>query len=256
MAVPEATDDSTPRHGLHVVCQEGDGPQIVIVHGGLDRASSFGRVARQLRGHRLIRYDRRGYGRSRAAGTASLEGHSQDLIEVMGDRPSVLVGHSLGGVVCLLAATRRPELVTTVIAYEAPTPWLDWWPGGHAPPRDPGDEAEAFMRRMIGDDLWQRLPERTRSDRRAEGPALRLDMASIRGPGAPLDVSVFPVPLISAAGSESTWWHLRGAQALAEAAPQGSYEEITGAGHGIHLTHARLFSELIARVVPRSGSSA
>ena len=52
---------------------------------------------------------------------------------------------------------------------------------GHAPPaatpraweHDPAGAAERFMRRLIGDARWERLPQATREARRAEGPALR-----------------------------------------------------------------------------------
>ena len=37
------------------------------------------------------------------------------------------------------------------------------------------------MRGMVGDAVWERLPERTRRERRSEGPALLADLATIRG---------------------------------------------------------------------------
>ena len=46
----------------------------------------------------------------------------------------------------------------------APTPQ----PWSH----DPADAAERFMRRLIGDARWERLPSATREARRSEGPAL------------------------------------------------------------------------------------
>jgi pimeloyl-ACP methyl ester carboxylesterase len=52
--------------------------QIVLVHGAIDRAAGMIRIARRLKQHEVIRYDRRGYGRSAnapATGTA-MEGLS------------------------------------------------------------------------------------------------------------------------------------------------------------------------------------
>ena len=42
--------------------------------------------------------------------------------------------------------------------------------------RRPGDEAERFFRRMVGDAAWDRLPDEARADRRADGPALVADL--------------------------------------------------------------------------------
>lgn len=83
------TVNDSPVPGLHVVRQSGDGsvPPVVLVHGGMDRSTSFGRVARQLSDVPLTRYDRRGYGRSSAGSAPSLADHVDDLIEVIGDTP-------------------------------------------------------------------------------------------------------------------------------------------------------------------------
>ena len=152
----------TTEHGLHVVRYgEPDGRlPVVVVHGGLDRASSFGRVARQLADLSVVLYDRRGYGRSIEAGPAPIERHVDDLLQVIGPTPSVVFGHSVGAVIAILAASREPQRVRALLAYEPPMPWVDWWPRRRPDraPLDPADEAEHFMRRMVGDRIWRRLP--------------------------------------------------------------------------------------------------
>ena len=87
-----------------------------------------------------------------------------------------MFGHSYGGNVALALAERHPELVRAVAVYEVPLSWLPWWPGAPAGAArrtrgTPEDAAEQFMRRMIGDDQWEALPESTRAARRAEGVA-------------------------------------------------------------------------------------
>lgn len=42
------------------------------------------------------------------------------------DEPSILVGSSYGGLVCLDFAARRPELVTDLVLLDAPLPDHDW----------------------------------------------------------------------------------------------------------------------------------
>ena len=156
-----------------------DAPPIVLVHGAMDRSAGLLRLSRRLSDRfRVIRYDRRGYGRSTGAGPPfTIDAHIEDLAALVehatgGDGVCLAFGHSLGGNVALGLAQRRPELVERVAIYETPMSWMPWWPdqtaGGTAlGASDPADAAEAFMRRLVGDEKWERLPPSSRSARRA-----------------------------------------------------------------------------------------
>ncbi|HEX8805123.1 MAG TPA: alpha/beta hydrolase, partial [Acidimicrobiales bacterium] len=134
--------------------ESGDGPLVVLVHGAMDRSGGMLRARRILaRDHRVVRYDRRGYGRSRAATPSADFGvQVDDLAEVLDGRPAVVAGHSFGGILGLALAERSPALVRAVLAYEAPLVWEPWWPNGGSTGVDesPEDAAEWFLRRMIG----------------------------------------------------------------------------------------------------------
>lgn len=231
--------------------------RVVLVHGSLDRSSAFARTARLLADLEVVRYDRRGYGRSLAAGPCHrFQDQVDDLAEVVGDRPAVVVGHSLGGVAALAFAEQHPVLARSVVAYEAPMPWEPWWPsvtaGGVAMSAevDPADAAERFMRRMIGDDRWEALPAGTREQRRAEGPALVAELRSIRAPrAAPYVPERLTMPVVSAHGTESAPHHQASARALAERAPHGELVVVDGAGHGVHLSHPAALADLARRAV-------
>lgn len=243
--------------GIHVVedppadARTSSAPIVVVVHGAMDRAASFGRVAKQLHGRHVVRYDRRGYGRSAASPIGGLHDHVDDLMAIVDERPAVVFGHSIGAVVALIAAVESPESIRSVLAYEPPTPWQPWWPEGSPAPEDAADEAEAFMRRAIGDRFWSRLPARTRADRRAEGPALRADIASLQGP-APFDPRSIAVPVIVGSGSDAARWHARAAEEVAGAIPGAAHEVVAGAGHGVHLTHPRATAQLIEQAIARA----
>jgi pimeloyl-ACP methyl ester carboxylesterase len=241
---------------LFVTEREGaaDAAVVVLIHGSLDRSSAFARVQRHLHDATVVRYDRRGYGRSLAVGPCrAFDDQVADLLEVLDGRPAVLAGHSLGGVVALAAAHQHPALVRAVVAYEAPMPWSDWWPGttagsqATADPSDAAASAERFMRRMVGDERWEALPERTRAQRRAEGPALLGELRAIRPPPAPYDAAAITVPVVAAHGSRSQPHHQASARALAADAPDGELQVVEGAGHGVHLTHPEAFASLVAR---------
>ena len=245
---------ATEPHGLHVVRHDGAEPPLIVVHGAMDRSISFGRMVRSLASRAVVRYDRRGYARSRDVGTGDLGDHVSDLLDLMAGRPAVLLGHSVGGVISLVAAAQPRTSVLGVLAYEAPMPWLDWWPreregSADGPRSDPADEAEAFMRRMIGDRMWARLPASTREARREEGEALRADIASVSGPLAPFDPALISVPILSVAGSETTWYHRRAAEELAADAADGELAVLQGATHGGHLTHPADLAGIVRRFV-------
>ena len=240
---------------------DGDGEHVVLVHGTMDRASSFGRVTRRLEGFRTTRYDRRGYGHSLRLGPPTSFGQQvDDLLDVVGDAPAVVAGHSYGGTIALAAAQRAPASVVGVVAYEAPMPWRDWWPGNSAgaaavaAAHDPEDAAERFMRRMIGDQRWERLPPSTRAARRAEGPTLVAEMSHTRPPNdACFDPAAITVPVIVAHGTEGAAHHARSAEVLADEVPGAVLVVVDGAGHGVHLSHPGEFAGLVERLAVAVG---
>jgi len=246
--------DAAP-HGLHVVEHRPNAagaPLVVLVQGSLDRGASFARVTRRLRDLDVVSYDRRGYHRSRddTPPVVGLGGHVADLLAVVGGRRAALVGHSLGGDVVLAAAEAEPASVTAVGVYEPPLPWLDWWPRRPDPAEpDTGAFAESFFRRMAGDEAWDRLPARTRAERRAEGPALLAELSTLRAGGPPFDLAAIGVPIVVGRGSRSRWHHRRAADAIVEVHTDAQLVEIEGAAHGAHRSHPDAFADLVRLVV-------
>ncbi len=167
-------------------------PHVVLIHGSLDRSAGMLKLSRRLdQAFRVTRYDRRGYGRSMPCdGPFDIDAQVADLVDLLrnGDErsPCVLFGHSYGGNVALATAQRHPDLVAGVAIYESPLPWLPWWPDSTAGAdatswsHDPETAAERFMRRLLGDARWDRLPSATREARRSEGPALVGELDDLR----------------------------------------------------------------------------
>lgn len=244
--------------------------RVVLVHGSLDRGSSFARVVRRLGHLEVVTYDRRGYHRSREArldgdgvvsgfasptqGASVFDEHVRDLLEVVGAKPSVVVGHSFGGDIAIGAALASPKTITAVGAYEPPMPWTDWWPrrNRNDAAEDPGAYAESFFRRMVSDEAWERLPERTRAERRADGPALVAELAALRNREAPFHPESLMVPAVLGRGQQSVPHHRRAVEALAGSIPDAFVFEIAGAGHGAHLSHPDSFAAFIELVVRTS----
>ncbi len=107
--------------GLHVE-RFGAGAPAVFVHGSFGSAASAFAGQRGLAGgNELVFVDRRGFGGSPAVDEPGWETDAADVASLLDDLgPAHLVGHSYGGVVCLLAAGMRPEAVTSLVAVEPP----------------------------------------------------------------------------------------------------------------------------------------
>lgn len=232
---------------------------VVLVHGSMDRGRSLALVDKRLSDLRVITYDRRGYNRSRHAMplATTLFEHVEDLLSVIDGRYAVVAGHSYGGAVALAGACRSPELIRAVVAYEAPTPWMSWWPRrsagrGAAGAPEPEEAAESFMRRMIGDARWDRLPQRTRDLRRSEGAALVAEMSSLHADGAPFDPARISVPTVIARGERSLPHHRRSAEELAAVVPGAELVDVEGAGHDAHLSRPDAFAGCVRRALERA----
>jgi pimeloyl-ACP methyl ester carboxylesterase len=233
--------------------------RIVLVHGTMDRSSSFAKLRPHLGGFEVVAYDRRGYGHARHLAAASLDDHIGDLLEQIGDQPAVVVGHSLGGNLALAAATIRPDLVRSVGAWEAPLAWLPWWPEGSAGTRAvaeglaPADAGELFMRGVAGDDVWERLPEATRQARREEGAAMLIDVRGVRA-GPPFVADAVRVPVVAGCGGDSKPYHRKSAEWLAGNLADAELFEIAGARHGAHASHPAEFAAFVRRTVDRANA--
>lgn len=102
------------------VVEEGDGPLVLMIAGGMMDMDQWAPVADALPVHyRIVRYDQRGIGES----DQPTEGYTVDhfaedaisLIRTLDAGPAVLVGNSLGGTVAMGVAFAAPELVRGLV---------------------------------------------------------------------------------------------------------------------------------------------
>lgn len=175
--------------GIHIVEHHVDqpGPPVIFVHGAPDRSKNFARVIPLLPDLPITVYDRRGYGKSLAAGEdgEGFEAHVADLLDIIDGRPSIAVGQSAGGAISMIAAARQPELFLAVGAWEPPLTPLAAWPESMrsqtwewATASDADELGESYNRGMLGEERFDSLSERTRALLRSEGRAFRADMRS------------------------------------------------------------------------------
>jgi pimeloyl-ACP methyl ester carboxylesterase len=226
-----------------------DSEPVVLVHGSMDRSAGLLRFSRRI-DHRfhVVRYDRRGYGRSAAVGRPwTVAANVEDLADLVrrsapSGRPALLFGHSFGGNVALALADQHPELVRAVAVYETPLSWLDWWPGSTAggaamSASDPGEAAEAFMRRLVGDAVWERLPASKQAERRAEGAAMVEELADLRRV-VPWTAAAVRVPVLAMFGEAGRPHHRTAMEFLAQSLADARSCMVPAAGHAGPHSHA------------------
>ena len=236
----------------------------------MDRSTSFSRLRSAVGSVTTLAYDRRGYARSVDAPVArAFADHASDLVEIIDattvpGRPCVIVGHSYGGDLAIAAAEQRPAAVDGIVVFEAPMSWTPWWPDRRAGggtlsigrEQGPAAAAEAFMRRIVGDRVWERLGEATREARRAEGAALLVDLGGLREDGRPFDPDRVRCPAAVVYGTESAPHQRRSAYetTLSLGRCKPTLHAIRNAGHGGHLSHAGELAAVV-RLVMRTATT-
>lgn len=168
----EVSEDKLTANGLsHHVVRWGDRPiDTVFCHGFLDIGWSFDAVARELvaAGHGVAAFDWRGHGQTEWAGPGGYY-HFPDyvldldeLLPQLSEEPLNLVGHSMGGSVCVMYAAARPESLRSLTLIEGIGPpemeprdpatrlraWLDGVAKVRGKTRRPMEDDQAVLRRM------------------------------------------------------------------------------------------------------------
>ena len=226
-------------------------PLVAVIHGSMDRSAVMLKLSRRLDGDfRVLRYDRRGYGRSYPhPGPFTMDAQLDDLVALLAGRKAVLIGHSYGGNVALAAADHHPDLVAGVAVYETPLSWEPWWPGttagsiAVAEAGKPHEAAERFMRRILGNPRWEALPERSKQMRRNEGLAMVEELADLRR-NRPWVAEHITVPVITSFGSLGAPHHRDGMRHAAELL-DCPVIELPDCRHDAPLSHPDLFRSAV-----------
>ncbi|MFE6973854.1 alpha/beta fold hydrolase [Streptomyces sp. NPDC057682] len=116
-----------PAGRIHLV-EQGSGPLVLLVHGFPESWYSWRRQLPALAaaGYRAVALDVRGYGRSsRPAGVSAyrmteLAEDNVSVVEALGERSAVLVGHDWGATIAANSALLRPDVFRAVALLSVP----------------------------------------------------------------------------------------------------------------------------------------
>nr|HEX4312461.1 alpha/beta hydrolase [Kofleriaceae bacterium] len=201
----------------------------------------------------MTAYDRRS--------TGTVAGEAADLATLV-EPGVVLCGSSFGAVVALEVARARPADVRGLVLIEPPMGPADDRPvassefladydrlvderGGEA-------AAEMFLRTVLGDAAFERMPLGFRARAQTKWREIRADSAALLAYRPRYDeLARLDVPCLLVGGDRSASSFGATLAALAATLPRARREIVVGAGHMLHAERFRAFDELLVAFAER-----
>jgi pimeloyl-ACP methyl ester carboxylesterase len=238
----------------------GAGPRVLFVHGSatdhttwsIQLAPRSGLVDRFT----LVAYTRRSAG--------SVEEHADDAIALLGDGPALIVGSSFGAVIALEAIRRGTRAVRGAVLIEPPMAADDATAAApavflaeydrRAAERGGPAAAEFFLRTVLGDVAYDRIPEAFQERSKARHAEIRADSEALIAyrPRYP-ELATCTTPVLLLGGDRSAPYFRPTLDALAAALPHARLEIVRGAGHMLHAEAFRRFAELLVAFAAEVG---
>lgn len=226
----------------------GNGSAVLLLHGLYGRGSTWAETAPWLvkAGYRVVALDQRGHGLSDkpAQGYTRKEfvADAAAVIEMLGLRPAIVIGHSMGALNAWCLAAGRPDLVRAVVLEDMTAS---------------ATSAASECRQWVAD--WP-VPFPTMAAVRRYFDGCRTGMADYfqecfaEGPDGYRPLAGVNALVAAATGMEGEWWDelsqvtcpalvVKGSlsfcprtelQEMAQRLPKGEYAEVSGAYHVVH----------------------
>lgn len=235
---------------LHVV-RVGSGPRMLFIHGSAADHTTWNiQLASPLRERfTLIAYDRR-------AEATSVEEHAADAAEVLAGDRALIVGSSFGSVIALELMRTRPELCAGAVLIEppmgasddaaaAPAAFLAEFDRRAAEQGGPA-AGEFFLRTVLGDEAFDRIPRAYQERSKQKWAAIRADSgALIAYRPRYAELAQVAVPTLLVGGDRSASYFRPTLEALERALPRARLAVVAGAGHMLQAEAPRKFAELL-----------
>jgi len=265
------------RRGQIEYDEQGSGPTLMLVPGSCSTGAGWRPVMKALEGRfRFVTTSLLGYGETAERRNESDPSvlREAEALETVIDRAGGkvhLVGHSFGGVVGLLVATRKRVAVQSLTVLEAPLPALLRQCGEARHYRAFVEMTDAYfaawcsgdreaIRTMIdfygGAGTYASWPERVRAYALATTPVNILDWACAYDDILSRELlATIDVPVSVAVGSASHRAICRANGLVATSISGATFRTIGGAAHFMISTHPAQLAEVIADTVARAETS-
>ena len=239
-------------HELRLVLAGEGPPDLLCLHGLVDRIEIWDRVAGPLaeRG-RLALLDQRGHGESGApAGAYTREDLAADVsavIHALGSRPTVLVGHSMGGIVSMTTALAYPEQIAGLVLIGTASQCNERTAGWYERIARAGEEhGMAGLRRAIyGEDSDKEI----HGEARAIAQVTRTLKSLYESPLTP-KLRQIECPVLLIVGDKDPMGP-RASSILASQLPRAELVTVPDCGHWVHVSRPGVVIDAIDRFLPR-----
>jgi pimeloyl-ACP methyl ester carboxylesterase len=245
---------------------QGNGAPVLFIHG--TAAAIWGDLpARAASFTRALTYDRRGFGLSAAPRIADLKRHEDDAIALLAAHAggaAILVGWSIGGVIALGVAARRPDLVRGLLLLEPPL-WAKKHPdlnlfngvvlsiltGIIAGPVRGGRRFSGWVfRERDGTNGLDKVAPAIRQQIADNAAAVGVEIRG--GTGEHLSAEALAgiaSPVVVVMGDRSQAFFEAGARRVADAVPGARLRRLAAASHFLQIEHAAAIAALIREMV-------
>jgi len=216
-------------HQIHYL-RAGDGPPVVLLHGGAsDSCDWVGTMAALSHSYSLYAPDLIGYGLSSRDNSgyylSDFVEFTLEFIQTLGLGSVVLVGHSIGGRVCLEIALRHPEKVRRLVLIDAV-----------------GFSRLAYWGRFLGTAAWavRKVLRRPQPYPKFLGKyGDKKDWMCLE------ELPTLKVPTLIVWNRHDPYHPLGGALRAKELIPKARLEVIAGYGHAPHVQKRDFFNSLL-----------
>lgn len=239
---------------------KGAGDPLLFIHGSATTMETWTIQAMMLSKLRTtLTYDRRGTGKSPAAGQCSVEAHAEDAAQILRAHakvPCTVIGSSFGGVIALELARTHPQLVRGLVICEPPLAPDDETPPvpeafmeGFVKKRDTeGGEAAAefFLRTVLSDEGFEGLSPRWKQRSLALHHQIWMDSVALSEYRVRYhSLHEIDRPVLLLCGERSPEYFGLTQRALQKVLSQASLQTLKRAGHMMQVEASRSFNAAV-----------